>query len=401
MPTINKLRRTWQQEFDGKQDKPVEYPALMGRLSDKALKVTGRPGYIHVRIGNDEALAQARWSGPARYDLLCVCGYVRKVFRVLRLDQDDYVAAGNEPIPDVDAHSPTHLWFDPDDTTTANRASDPTFVSWRQIMELRVGKHTSGTFTVRIERGLVEYSNTITWVVTQTLDLTFSVPAWGARWVLIYLLPDGTVEKSDGTIVAKSSLTVADIPVPTFVHYRLAAVMLWFDQTQIRDDGGRTDIQDLRFPQDISAATGGGGETTTTVAITPRWHVDGPLAVYDEVDGVWRMGQAFEMQSAAMYLNDTGSSGTTIVDVEKSVNRGISWSTLFPTQANRPSIAAGAAKVSVGTPAIAAPLASGVLLRANIEAVAVGARGLTVHIFGDEGSIIASGILSAIMGVGR
>ena len=400
---VSRLRREWQNELGEKQDILYTVPAMMGRLSDGALKITTRPGYIYVRIGNDETLAQAYWNGPTRYDMPCIVGYdgISSEFRVLRLRQDAYTLAGFPPIPEVDEHAATHMYPDPSDTTTDHRGTDPLFVSWRQLLELRLGKHTSGNFTVRIERDLLEYSNTIIWIPSQTLDLTASVPSTRSRWTLVYLLPDGTLGFADGVIRDLSLLTVADIPVPTFDHFRLGAVMLWAGQTQIRDDGGRRDILDLRFPQSLVSGTGGSTTTTTMVAVTPRWHVDGPLAVFDEVDGVWRLGQAFEMTSVVMYLSDTGSAGTTTVDVEKSVNLGGAWSTLFPTQSNRPSIVAGSAKVDVGTPAIPAPLSAGTLLRANIEEVATGARGLTVHVFGEEGSIITSGILSAIMGAGR
>ena len=404
MTSSDQLRRQRQKEFSGKQDNLYTVPALIGRPSDSALRVITRPGYIYVRIGHDETLAQAYWLGPVRYDMPCICGYdgISTEFRVLRLRQESYTLAGYQPVPEVDVHGITHLYPDPEDTINTHRGTDIAFSEWRQILELRVGKHTSGNFVVRIERAPIEHDGALQWIVTQTLDLTTSVPSWGARWVLIYLGTEGTIEKVDGEIKILSALTIADVPIPTFSHFRLASVMLWYDQVQIRDDGGRRDIVDLRFPQSWATNGNGNGTTVTTVAVTPRWHVDGPLAVFDEVDGIWRLGQAFELSSVVIYLNDTGSAGATTIDVEKSINEGTSWSTVFPTQANRPSIAGGASgKTDTGTPAIAAPLSAGNLLRMNIEVAATGARGLSVAVFGDEGSIIAEGILSAIMGVGR
>lgn len=402
MLSVEQLRRKQENILSEKADVLYTIPGLMGRASDEVLKITTRPGYIYVRIGSDETLAQAFWLGPVAYDRACICGYdgISTQFRVLRLRQDSYTMAGYTPVPEVDEHGITHLYPDPDDTVNDHRGTDVAFVSMRQVLELRLGKHTSGNFTIRVERALLEYSNTAIWVPAQTLDLTTSVPGWGARWTLIYLLPDGTIGKSDGAIKVASALTVADIPIPTFDHFRSGAVMLWDGQAQIRDDGGRRDIHDMRFPQSLTPATGGSSTTTTTVSVTPRWHVDGPLAVYDEVDGVWRLGQAFEFQSAVMYLNNTGSAGTTVVDIERSVNAGISWSTVFPTQANRPAIVAGASKINVGTPDAPAPLSAGTLLRANIEGVATGARGLSVQMFGEEGSVVVSDDLYTIIGVG-
>ncbi len=249
--TIEEARKEQKQKFAEKQDVPYTISGLMGRASDQAIKITTRPGYIYVRIGSDETLAEARWSGPVRYDLTCICGYdgISTQFRVLRLNQETYTEAGFTPIPEVDEHAATHLYPDPDDTTTANRGSDPTFNSIRQLLELRLSKHTSGDFTVRIERALMEIEGIITWIVTQTIDLTASVPASGSRWVTVYVKLDGTIDSLNGTNESSSSIDVTDIPIPSVQHWRIGAVLLWSTQTSIRDDGGRRDIEDLRFPQ--------------------------------------------------------------------------------------------------------------------------------------------------------
>jgi len=400
--SVRKLRRARTEELSKKQDVPVTIPGLMGRASDEVIKVTTRPGYIYVRIGNDETLAQAYWTGTVAYDRACICGYddATQKFRVLRLRQDEYTTAGFTPVPEIDEHGATHLYPDPSDKTTAHRGTDVAFVSERQLLELRLGKHTSGNFTVRIERSLVEVGGGIRWIVTQTLDLTNSVPASGARWVTVYLLPDGTISQSDGTVQAKSQLSVSDIPVPTFSHFRLGAVMLWQGQGQIRDDGGRRDIEDLRLSHLWGTATT--STDTTEQAMTPRWFSDGPLAVADEVGGVWRLMQAFQVESVSIYLTDTGSAGATTVDVDKSIDDGVTWTTLFPAQGNRPSIAGGASShVATGTPAATSVLPKGTLLRMNIEAVGTDARGLSVQLDGEEGVVLTSGILYAIMGAGR
>lgn len=402
MTSIGKLRRQQKELFEGKQDVPYEMSARMGRASDKALKVTTRLGYIYVRIGHDETLAQAYWTGPIRYNLTCFVGYkgTSTVFRVLRLDQNTYTMAGFQPIPEVDEHAATHMWPDPSDTTTEHRGSDPLFVSWRQILELRLGKHTSGSFIVRLDRALIESDGIMEWVVAQTLDLTNSVPASGARWVTVYLLPDGTVGRADGAVTTKALINVSDIHVPTFDHFRVGAVLLWDSQTQIRDDAGRRDIEDLRFPQVLSsAASGTVTPEVTTIATTPRWFVDGPLSVVDDAGGIWRIEQVFEVTAVTIYLHDTGTAGTTTIDVDYSPDSGANWTTLFPTQGDRPNIAGGAGShVDTGTLAFATLLNVGTLLRMNIESAAVVARGLSVQLSGEEGAaLIVSDML--MMGV--
>ncbi len=139
-------------------------------------------------------------------------------------------------------------------------------------------------------------------------------------------------------------------------------------------------------PSTISGS--GGGVAVATPATTPRWHVDGPLAVADEVDGIWRLMQGFSIQSVVGYLKDTGGAGNTIVDVDKSVNDGTSWSTVFANQGNRPSFAAGGSNVATGSPASPVVLSAGVLLRMNVESMATNARNLDVQIYGESGTAV-------------
>lgn len=408
--SIGKLRRQRQQELDEKQDVPLEWPALMGRPSDEALKVTTRPGYIYVRIGHDETLAQAYWLGPKSYNRACIVGYegTDTKFKVLRLRQDDYTLAGFEPVPEVDEHGQTHTWPDPDDTTTAHRGSDPTFITWRQILELRVGKHSTGTHVVKIDKAPIETDGVISWVVAQTIDLEPHIPDSGAVWVTIYLLPTGEIGLGVGVVKAKADLVVADINVPTFDHFRLAGVMLWDDQTQIRDDAGRRDILDLRYPQVLSSIGAGEstpppGEVVPMQLSTPySWHVDGPLAVLDQVDGVRSLILALEASAFSIYLYDDGTSGDTTIDIEKSLDDGLTWASIYLVAGNRPTIAGGSGlRVNTGTLANPTVLPSGTLLRVSIVDVAVGARTLDVFSHAEAGDVVEGDVLYAIMGCGR
>ena len=411
MTSISKLRRKEQARRDTKQDVLLEIPALQGRASDEALKVDSRPGYIYVRIGHDETLAQAYWTGPKRYDMPCIVGYsgTSQLFRVIRLSQDNYTIAGHEPIPEVDEHGATHTWPDPEDTTTDHRGSDPSFITWRQVLELRVGKHTSGTHVVRIDKAPIEVDNTIGWVVAQTINLEPHIPDSGACWVTIYLLPTGEIGLGVGVITTKALLETSDIHVPTFDHFRMAAVMLWDDQTQIRDDAGRADILDLRFPQNLTTG-GSAGETPpapgqiqpVATAIPYHWHVDGPLAALDQVDGVRSIVLGFEVSAFTIYVEDDGTADTTTVDVEKSLDDGVTWESVYLVSGNRPSIA-GASGLTIDKGTLSNPmvLPVGTLVRANLAAVAAGARGLDVFSHGSAGEVVDSTVLYAIMGCGR
>lgn len=139
----------------------------------------------------------------------------------------------------------------------------------------------------------------------------------------------------------------------------------------------------IEFTTGGSGVSGGGDITTLRPIHTPRWYVDGPLSAAIEVDGVWRVSENMEISSVLMYLFDTGSSSSTIVDVDVSGDSGASWSTLFTTQANRPQILGGATtRVATSTPDIIW-LYQGDLLRMSVDQAAVGARGLSLQIEGE------------------
>ncbi len=400
MPTIAELRRRHQEQMAEKADVLYEIPGLIGRASDSALQVSGRTGYVYVRIGHDEALAQAYCRMGVRYDMPCVCGFDRwGVFKVLRFRQDEYIAAGFDPIPEIELHGSTHSWPDPSDPDT-NRGTDPSVIDWRQILGLRV--RITGTWTIQVDGDLLFRNGAWAWIAAQTVDLSSSVPTtYGTRYTLIYLDNDDAIRKSDGAVTSVPDVTA--IPALADGETPLAVVMLWKGQTSLRDDAGRRDVEDVRFQGWAATdATGGGSATTQTIATTPRWFADGPLGVVDGVGGVWRIEEAFQVSAVTIYLSDTGTSGTTTVDVEKSLDGGATWASVFASTGNRPSITGGASSnVATGTLAAAMTLPAGTLLRQNIESAATVARGLSVQLSGEEGSILSSGILSAIMGMGR
>lgn len=108
-----------------------------------------------------------------------------------------------------------------------------------------------------------------------------------------------------------------------------------------------------------------------------RWHVDGPLAAADEVDGVWVVQSAFVPMHVWIYCEDPGTLGSTIVDIQRSTSLGNSWTTLFAIE-DMPELEAGADLVS-SSKTDALLLNQGTLLRCNIVQAAVGSMGLTVQ----------------------
>jgi len=142
--------------------------------------------------------------------------------------------------------------------------------------------------------------------------------------------------------------------------------------------------------------TAGGGSGVEAQPVH-RWHVDGALSVVDEVDGIWVVQAAFTPAYVWLYCAEPGSAGSTIIDIEKSTNNGVSWSSLFAVGGDYPELGYSAGLVAAGVPD-AIVLYSGTLLRCNITQVATDAETLTVQ-FAPVDVQPAGGLLT-IMGVG-
>lgn len=246
--TIEELRRRRQGEQAGKQDVLQTWTALLGRVSDEAVQITSRPGWDYVRIGNDEALGQARNKRtPHTYNLAVYVGYdgISPDFQVLGIRQEAYVGAGETPVPEIEPHHGTHEFPPIGDANSSG--SDTTYIHWRQIRSLRVS--VSSGMIIEIEKAPLLIRGTWTWVATQQLDLAPSVPAAGARYVLIYLnTTTGAIGGADGVVVTPATdIVFGDCPIPEAGQFPVAAVLTYGGQTSIRDSRTAQDIVDLRF----------------------------------------------------------------------------------------------------------------------------------------------------------
>lgn len=256
MISIRKLRERRNKKLGKKQDTLDTVAGLLGRASDETVLISGRPGYVYVRIGNDEKLGTAlNKKTQNRYDLPVILGYdgISKEYQVIASRQDEWTGAGFSRIPDVEAHRYSHEWPDPDDPN--KDGSDVPYVHWRQIRGLRIGL-TGTVFEIEVDRWVLLRTTGWQWVVSQQLDLSGDKPASGARYALIYLDKEGILQRSLGSVVATASITVEDCPVPSADDFPLAMVMLWAAQTDIVESTDRQDILDLRWPQAYAAGSG-------------------------------------------------------------------------------------------------------------------------------------------------
>jgi hypothetical protein len=125
------------------------------------------------------------------------------------------------------------------------------------------------SLTLKIYR--MGYWSGSTWIDAsiETLNMATHVPTSGARYALLEVDTDGTLEVTDGSVVAaKELLEMTDIPSPTAGRLGLCAVRLYAGQTVIIKNGTNKDIYDLRFSRGMGNAGGstpGGADTQVQV----------------------------------------------------------------------------------------------------------------------------------------
>lgn len=126
---------------------------------------------------------------------------------------------------------------------------DTVWVHGAQFVPLNVVPTTG--LTVRIYGSVLWGDGTWVGFQTETEDMTARVPSAGARFVLVEVNVDGTLEFTNGSTKAtRNLLTYADIPVPTEGRKPICAIRLYDGQTTIYHDvrvGKPNDVIDLRW----------------------------------------------------------------------------------------------------------------------------------------------------------
>jgi hypothetical protein len=202
---------------------------------------------------------------------------VTNEFRVIQVRQESYIAAGYNPIPDLEQHGHTHEW--PTVGDGDSDGSDLSYIYWPQIVGLRPDVSDTGAFYVSVGAGILPRQDGVTEVVAQEADLSGSVPGSGARWVHVYLDDNGLMQTTDGDVVPAAVISTEDIPRPASASdFEICAVLLWNGQTEILYDRDRQDILDLRWPNagiadpwattwdNVHVVAKGGGQSTTVQA---------------------------------------------------------------------------------------------------------------------------------------
>lgn len=301
MKSIKVISRKLRSRFDDKQTVTNPIVALQG-LGNGVVNVPNQAGMVYIRVGNEQNYGTAFNNRTPHTDNLSVLvGYDpvtdpdRRLFQVLSISQTAYVDAGNQPIPFVGPHGHTHEWGGGDDT----------YIEWRRLMNLRVGRPS--LYTVTVDPGTAIIAGAYQYIPSTIVDLTAdhgALVGTQAQYFLIYLDNAGVIQHLGGAIKASiAALAISDIPLlPGNGNLALAAVRLHANAPNyIGDSPTDPDIWDLRYPQSSTWSVGNAWSllgNSGTVAATNF------MGTTDNVDIVFRRNSTEWMRI------DTATAGT-------------------------------------------------------------------------------------------
>ena len=187
MSTPEALRRQFQEVLSRYQEALPTWPALTADAQG-TLHVAGRPGWIHVRIGNDKIPAQAFNAQVGDYvDYPVIVGYSQEQPDLFQVLSARFVYAGadsgDDLLPQVVAHHRTHEF-----RRDGSGGGDTVWVQKQQIVPLQVSPTTPSSMMVVVaadwyawESGWRYFPGAV------SADLSGYVPnaAAAARFVLI------------------------------------------------------------------------------------------------------------------------------------------------------------------------------------------------------------------------
>jgi len=354
----------------------LEFVAFMGDASGLVKADKFNNVYVIRHDASVMKVRNTRVPNVARLPVLV--GYAKDnptLLQVLRM-VDSYL---DPPYPAVPEHA---------ETMHSRWGYDPVFITADQILDGLAFPAADTGLVIQL-RGLKYYMNGARLLDNMLIDFTAYVPVTGACWVLAEVDENKVITLRSGASVAmREMLTPADIPLVVAGQKPLFALKMYKGQTYITQSRLVEDIFDMRW---LGISSGGGatsilwddiiGARAGVISVIDtlgmggdgfRFAVGGRLAVVANVDSPLIVARDVLIYSWHVYLENTGTSGSSIFDIHKN---GV---TVFTDQSKRPAIAYDNAtgKAISGEADIISFLA-GDIITLDIDTIAVGAGGLS------------------------
>jgi hypothetical protein len=212
---------------------------LFANLGDYngVVNVANTENLVYFRIENGQVLKAINDVVPAVYNLPVFVGREKSQPAVWKIIEQRKVYAGTAEPSYVKFHHQQHEYPN----------GDTVFVRREQFMPLNV--LPIGGMTVRLY-GDVVYKRGMTAPIkigTQDLDLSSHTPVSGAKYLLLELKLDGTLQFKEGAIVAnREVLQTQSLPTPSLNAFPLFVFECFAGQTEHRRDDQQRTMIDLR-----------------------------------------------------------------------------------------------------------------------------------------------------------
>ena len=218
-------------------------PARLGR-ADGTIPVLGKPYTVWVTYFDGSSVEALNRRVPNTWGALVLVGYDAVIYpnrrQVLGM-WDVYPEVPWDGTPD---HSASQQW----------PAPDTLYVRSEQFLPALV---TPVANSLSVQVWPTTFLGASSWkrfTAIQSVDVSASVPATGARVSLLVVNSGGALALRDGSTVASRSLiTDANIPLPLAGDNPIAGLILTAGMTELLKNEFRTDIIDLRFFDQSSA----------------------------------------------------------------------------------------------------------------------------------------------------
>jgi len=231
--TESRLRKTLKKTAAPQTGWLDVFPAVIGTASGTVQ--TGVPGIIYVRnFLNGQVLSVYNFVTPNTAGLQVEVG--RKVETPGLWQVKGVREAYAQPAGGV-VGSASHTHAD-------------LFIGLNRFLPFLIFPVDGSGFDVKIIGNVFpKHDGSLGYVVNQTLDLSSYVPASGALYILLETNDDGTIQITEGAVVAAKELLVpSDIPALNPENHPSCAVRLYAGQAQLyRDPNSINDFVDLRI----------------------------------------------------------------------------------------------------------------------------------------------------------